>query len=133
MLTDPERLLMAEGVAKAAKFVKYGGWIGTAVGGGTSYLKVQDVCTAGNAEACRKIKFTEGGSFIGGVAGGAAAGAVLTGATVSTICVGLGIPTGGAATLLCGLVVVGVGSYAGGALAGAGGETLGEGIYEVVK
>ncbi|MEO8647181.1 hypothetical protein [Pseudomonas sp.] len=123
----------SEGVAKAAKFVKYGGWIGTAIGGGTSYLKVQDVCTAGDAEACAKIKYTEGGSFIGGVAGGAAAGAALTGTAVSAICVGLGIPTGGAATLLCGLVVVGIGSYAGGALAGAGGEALGEVIYETVK
>ncbi|MCF4994633.1 hypothetical protein GIW70_21570 [Pseudomonas syringae] len=123
----------AEGVAKAAKFVKYGGWIGTAVGGGASYMKVQDVCTAGNAEACKKIKFTEGGNFIGGVAGGAITGAALTGATVSTICIGLGIPTGGAATLLCGVIVVGAGSYAGGKLLGAGGETLGEAIYEVTK
>ncbi|MND83400.1 hypothetical protein D3C80_752610 [compost metagenome] len=32
-----------EGVAKAAKIVKYGGWIGTAIGGGASYLKVEDV------------------------------------------------------------------------------------------
>lgn len=123
----------AEGVAKAAKFVKYGGWIGTAVGGGASYMKVQDVCTAGNAAACRKIKFTEGGNFIGGVAGGAMTGAALTGATVSTICIGLGIPTGGAATLLCGVIIVGAGSYAGGKLLGAGGETLGEAIYEVTK
>lgn len=123
----------AEGVAKAAKFVKYGGWIGTAVGGGASYMKVQDVCTAGNAAACRKIKFTEGGNFVGGVAGGAMTGAALTGATVSTICIGLGIPTGGAATLLCGVIIVGAGSYAGGKLLGAGGETLGEAIYEVTK
>lgn len=123
----------ADGVAKAAKFVKYGGWIGTAVGGGASYMKVQDVCTAGNAAACRKIKFTEGGNFIGGVAGGAMTGAALTGATVSTICIGLGIPTGGAATLLCGVIIVGAGSYAGGKLLGSGGETLGEAIYEVTK
>jgi uncharacterized Zn-binding protein involved in type VI secretion len=123
----------SDGVAKAAKFVKYGGWIGTAIGGGTSYLKVQDVCTAGNTEACARIKYTESGSFIGGVAGGAAAGAALTGTAVSAICVGLGVPTGGVGTLLCGVVVVGVGSYAGGALAGAGGEALGEVVYETVK
>lgn len=72
-----------------------GGWIGTAVGGGASYMKVQEVCAAGNKDACEKIKYTEGGSFIGGVAGGAMAGAALTGPAVGAICVGLGVPTGG--------------------------------------
>ena len=55
-----------EGVARASKYLKYGGWVGTTIGGGASALKVQDVCTAGDAEACKKVKFTEGGSFIGG-------------------------------------------------------------------
>ncbi|MNG96759.1 hypothetical protein D3C79_558390 [compost metagenome] len=122
-----------EGVSRAAKVVKYGGWIGTALGGGASYLKVQDVCTAGNAEACEKIKFTETGSFIGGVGGGAATGAFLTGSTVGALCVALGVPTGGMATLVCGIVAVGVGSVTGGALGGVIGELGGEVIYEVVK
>ncbi|MED7670635.1 hypothetical protein GXB78_25855 [Pseudomonas moraviensis subsp. stanleyae] len=123
----------AEGVARAAKVVKYGGWIGTAVGGGASYMKVQEVCAAGDADACEKIKYTEGGSFIGGVAGGAAAGAFLTGSTAGIICVGLGVPTGGMATLACGVIVVAAGSYAGGALGGATSEWAGEKIYEAVK
>jgi hypothetical protein len=123
----------SEGVAKAAKFVKYGGWIGTAVGGGASYMKVQDVCVAGNSEACAKIKYTEGGSFIGGVAGGALSGAVLTAPVVGAICVGLGVPTGGLGTLACGVVVVAAGSFAGGAVGGSGGEMFGEMIYEVTK
>lgn len=122
-----------EGVAKAAKYVKYGGWLGTAVGGGASYMKVQDVCAAGNAEACQKVKFTETGSFIGGVAGGAAAGSFLTGATAGSICVGLSVPTGGAAMLVCGLVVVAAGSFAAGAIGGATGEEIGEVIYEIAK
>ena len=42
-------------VAKASKYVQYGGWVGTAVGGGASYMKVQDACTAGNTEACEKV------------------------------------------------------------------------------
>ncbi|QXI18445.1 hypothetical protein [Pseudomonas hamedanensis] len=123
----------AEGVAKAAKVVKYGGWVGTAVGGGASYIKVQEVCAAGDVDACEKIKYTEGGSFIGGVAGGAAAGAFLTGSTAGIICVGLGVPTGGMATLACGVIVVAAGSYAGGALGGATSEWAGEKIYEAVK
>lgn len=122
-----------EGVARAAKVVKYGGWIGTAVGGGASYMKVQEVCAAGNKDACEKIKYTEGGNFVGGVAGGAATGAFLTGSTAGVICVGLGVPTGGMATLACGVIVVAAGSYAGGALGGATGEWAGEKIYEVSK
>ena len=55
-----------EGVAKASKYVKYGGWLGTAIGGGASAVKVQDVCTAGNAKMCERVKFTETGSFTGG-------------------------------------------------------------------
>ncbi|AZE50021.1 hypothetical protein C4K04_4357 [Pseudomonas chlororaphis] len=122
-----------EGVAKAAKVVKYGGWIGTALGGGASYMKVQDVCAVGNTEACEKVRFTETGSFVGGGAGGAAAGAALTGTTVGALCVALGVPTGGLAALVCGVVVVGGGSFAGGAILGNAGEKIGEVIYEGSK
>jgi len=96
-------------------------------------MKVQEVCAAGNKDACEKIKYTEGGSFIGGVAGGAMTGAVLTAPVVGAICVGLGVPTGGLGTLACGVVVVAAGSFAGGAVGGAGGEMFGEVIYEVTK
>jgi hypothetical protein len=120
-----------EGVSKAAKYLKYGGWIGPVIGGAASSMKVQEVCAAGNTEACRKVKFTETGSFAGGVAGGAAAGAALTGPVVGMICVGLSVPTGGLAMLACGVLVVGAGSLAGGVLGGAFGESTGELIYEV--
>jgi len=121
------------GVAKAAKVVKYGGWIGTALGGGASYLKVQEVCTAGNTEACERVKFTETGGFVGGIGGGAAVGALLSGSTVGAVCVGLGVPTGGMATLACGVVVVAVGSFAGGGLGGMAGEMTGEVVYEMTQ
>ncbi|VVP66860.1 hypothetical protein PS914_00431 [Pseudomonas fluorescens] len=122
-----------EGVAKASKYVQYGGWLGTAVGGGASALKVQDVCAAGDAEACKKVKFTEGGSFIGGVVGGSAAGVIFGAGTTGIICAGLGIPTAGAGTLICGLVVVGAGSLATGYALGKTGEKTGEIIYETLK
>lgn len=110
------------GVAMAAKYVKYGGWLGIGLGGGASYMKVQEVCTAGDVEACERVRLTEGGGFLGSVAGGAAAATFLSGAAAGTICVALGVPTGGMATFICGLVVVGSGSFA----AGAVGETIGE-------
>ena len=122
-----------DGVAKAAKYVKYGGWLGTAVGGGASYMKVQGVCTAGDAEACERIKFTESGGFIGGIAGGVAGGALLSAGTTGAICAALGLPTGGVGSLVCGLVVVGAGSLAAGGALGKTGEKTGELIYEVTK
>ncbi len=121
-----------EGVAKAAKVIKYGGWIGTAVGGGASYMNVQDVCTAGNVGACERVKFTEAGSFFGGIGGGATVSAFLT-PVVGSLCVGLGVPTGGLAFLACGVVAVGVGSYAGGVFGEAAGELIGDIIYESIK
>jgi hypothetical protein len=120
-------------VAKASQYIKYGGWIGTAVGGGASYMKVQDVCTAGNTEACEKVKYTEGGGFIGGVAGGVASGWFLGAGTTGPICVALGVPSAGVGTFVCGLVVVGVGSLAAGAVLGKTGEKIGEIIYEVTQ
>lgn len=119
------------GVAKAAKYIRYGGWLGTALGGGASYMKVQEVCTAGDEQACKKVKLTEGGNFLGGVAGGAAAGSILTSSTVGAICLGLGVPTAGAGTFVCGLIVVGVGSLAAGAALGRAGDKAGEIIYQV--
>jgi len=122
-----------EGVSKAAKIVKYGGWVGTAVGGGASYMKVQDVCAEGNTEACQKVKFTESGGLIGGVAGGAVVGSMLTASATGAICIALGVPTAGAGTVLCGLLVVGTGSLAAGVVLGKAGEHVGELIYERTK
>lgn len=122
-----------DAVSKAAKYVKYGGWVGTAVGGGASALKVQRVCAEGNVEACEKVKYTEAGGFLGGVTGGVAAGVFLSGTATGVVCAALGVPTGGVGTLACGLLVVGVGSMAAGEALGRGGEIIGEKIYEVIK
>lgn len=122
-----------QGVAKASQYVKRLGWLGVGLGGGASYVKIQEVCTTGNVEACERVRLTEGGSFIGAVGGGMAAGTILTGSVASSICVGLGVPTLGAGALVCGLIVVGVGSYAAGTASGRVGEKVGERIYEMRK
>lgn len=62
-----------------------------------------------------------------------AAGTILTGSVASSVCVGLGVPTLGAGALVCGLIVVGVGSYAAGTASGLVGEKVGERIYEMQK
>jgi hypothetical protein len=117
-----------QGVVKASQYVKYGGWIGTVVGGGASVMKVQDVCTNENAETCEKIKFTETGSFLGG-AFGSAVGA----STASTICVALGVTSAGIGGALCGIVVAGAGSFTVGYMGEKGGEIAGELIYEKTR
>lgn len=122
-----------DGVARASKYIKYGGWVGTAVGGGASVMKVQDVCAAGDAEACRKVKFKEGGSFFGSTIGGAAAGALLTAPIVGSICVGLGVPTAGVGSLVCGAVVVGVGVFGASATFGTMAEKSAALIFERTK
>ncbi|MBM6447944.1 MULTISPECIES: PAAR domain-containing protein [Pseudomonas] len=122
-----------EGVAKASKYLKYGGWVGTAVGGGASAMKVQDVCSAGNSEACERVRFTETGSFAGGVTGGAMAGAMLTTSAVGGLCIGIGVATAGVGLLACNVIAVGIGSYAGSTLGEVGGEIIGEIVYESLK
>ncbi|WP_223457741.1 MULTISPECIES: PAAR domain-containing protein [unclassified Pseudomonas] len=121
-----------EGVARASNYLKYGGWVGTAIGGGASAMKVQDVCNAGNTEACERVKFTETGSFVGGIGGGVFAGAI-SAHIVGGICVGLGIPTGGFSTLACAVLATGAttlsASYAGEKV----GETTAEKIYEALN
>ena len=122
-----------EGVSKAAKFVKAGGMVGTIIGGGASYMRVQDVCTAGDTEACRKIKFKEAGGFSGGIIGGALAGMAATSPIVASICMGLSIPSGGLVGLGCAVAVVGVGAFTFGYVGGEVGEGIGEVIYENIK
>jgi uncharacterized Zn-binding protein involved in type VI secretion len=122
-----------DGVTRASQYLKYGGWLGTAVGGGASALKVQEVCEAGNAEACERVKFTEAASFAGGITGGALAGGVLSAEAVGGLCLVAGPPTGGVGTLACGVVVVAAGGLLGGTIGGRVGEWLGDVVYEATK
>ena len=121
-----------ERVSKTAKILKAGGWVGTAIGGGASYLKVQKVCSEGNPEACEKVKFTETGSFFGGLGGGAAGG-FSAGLGAGFVCAAIGIGTAGVGGIVCGIVLVGAGSVAGGAVGSLLGEELGEIIYEQAR
>lgn len=52
---------------------------------------------------------------------------------VGYVCFAIGVPTGGVGTLICGVAVVGVASFASGAIGGVIGEETGDVIYEIVK
>lgn len=119
-------------VAKASQYVKYGGWIGTAIGGGASYMKVQEACRAGDSDACARVRYIEAGGFSGALAGGGIAGGALAGSAVS-ICGAIGVPTAGAGTVVCGLLIVGAGSLASGIYFGKIGEAIGDIIYRESK
>lgn len=117
-----------EQVAKTAKYLKYGGYVGIALGGGASVLKVQEVCRAGETEECRKVRITEAGSFSGGLGGGVF-GAYVGGKSALAVCGIAAAATGGVGGAICGIALVGGGSLAGGVSGGIGGEWLGEFLY----
>ncbi|MEJ5862790.1 PAAR domain-containing protein [Pseudomonas farsensis] len=116
-------------VSKAAKFLKYGGYLSIGLGGSASYLNIQDVCRAGETQACKQVRLTETGSFLGSV-GGAAIGARVGMVASGVICAAFTVGSGGLAGPVCALVLVGGGSYAGAVLGSGGGEVVGETLYE---
>lgn len=122
-----------EGVAKASKYIKAGGWIGIGLGAAASMLKVRETCRVGREDDCRKVTLTESGKFTGGMAGGAIAGALVAGPVAAGVCTAIGAGTAGVGGLVCALVVVGGASVAGGAVGESGGEFVGEQIYNVSK
>lgn len=119
-------------VARLSKYLKYGGYVGFGFGGSSSYLKVKDVCRAGETEVCRKVRLTEAGSFSFGVAGGTVGSAAGL-AAVGTLCGAVTVGSAGLGAPLCGIVLVGSGSLVGGMIGGKAGESTGEFIYEVTR
>lgn len=120
-------------IAKAAKYLKYGGYVGIALGGTASTLKVQEVCQAGETQACQKIRFTETGSFFGALGGGGAAVPLASRLAAAPICAAIGLGSGGIGGVVCVLVVAGAASVAGGAGGQVGGEWMGEFLYEQTR
>lgn len=112
-------------LASMSKYLEAGGKVGVALGGAGSLLKVYEACREGNTEACRKIKFTEAGNFLGGLVGGTVIGGIATNLTAFA-CVSLGP----ASATACSLVIAGSGALAGSIGGMAGGEWAGEILYE---
>ena len=114
------------GVARAAKLIKRGVYIGTALSVASAGLKIKQACAFGREDECTKAKYVEGSKLVGNL-GGAAAGA----GVATVICVtGLGLTTGPGA-LACGVITAGILGWLGGEIGGKGGEVTGELLYEV--
>ncbi|MCY1402499.1 hypothetical protein D9M71_176430 [compost metagenome] len=120
-----------DGLAKASKYIKAGGWIGIGLGSIASELKTQETCWIGREDDCLKVKLTERGKFFGGLAGGAATGALVTGSAATGVCTAIGAGTAGVGGIVCALVVVAGASIVGSAIGESGGEVVGEQIYKI--
>ncbi|VVP15652.1 hypothetical protein [Pseudomonas fluorescens] len=118
------------GVARAAKLIKRGVYIGTALDVASAGLSIRQACALGREDECTKAKYVEGASLAGSLVGGSAGG-VVGGYTATLGCLFvLGIATGGPGGLVCGVVGGAVGGWAGGKLLGGAGEKIGEHLYE---
>ena len=117
--------------SRAAQYMQSGGYIGIGIGGVSSLLAIQEVCSGDSGVACEKVRFTEGGKFgvstFGGAAGGWA-GEVASG----PICLALGISRG-IGGVVCVAVLVGTGAWVGTTVGGMAGELLGERIFEATQ
>ncbi|MFO2462152.1 PAAR domain-containing protein [Pseudomonas sp. 15FMM2] len=117
-----------EAIGRAQKYMKTGGYIGIGVGGVSSLLAIEQVCNGNSGEACKRVKFTEGGKFglstAGGIVGGWAGGIAS-----APICLALGISTG-IAGVVCVAALVGTGAWGGTTVGEKGGEMAGEILYE---
>jgi len=116
-------------ISRAAKYMSAGGYIGIGIGGVSSLLAIQEVCVGDSGAACEKVKFTEGGKFVGSTAGGIGGGMGVPWAGRS-VCLALGRRhvVGG---VVCYAALVGVGAWVGTEGGGRVGEYVGEKIFEV--
>ena len=89
-------------------------------------MKIYEACRAGETEECKRVRYTETGSFSGGIAGGMAGGGVGK-LAIKAVC---GFGPWGRAT--CGIAVIGASSLGVGKLGEFLGEGAGELLYEVV-
>ncbi|XMB52004.1 PAAR domain-containing protein [Pseudomonas fluorescens] len=119
-----------EAVSRATKYMKAGGYIGIGLGGVSSLLAIEQVCNGDSGAACERVKFTEGGKFAGATLGGIWGG--VTGQIAGgSICLGIGVATGGLGGVVCVAALVGAGAWAGTTFGEMGGDYIGEKIYEV--
>ncbi|WP_415769840.1 hypothetical protein [Pseudomonas sp. LB3P38] len=122
-----------EGVARAAKYMKAGGYVGIGLAIGAAGMRVEEVCRAGNAEKCTQSKYVEGGKLTGSISGGVAAGYAAKKLMNYGVCAAIGLETAGVGGIVCALIVSGaVASVTGTAGSEIGGE-VGEKLFEISR
>ncbi|WP_081232248.1 hypothetical protein [Pseudomonas chlororaphis] len=125
----PGYVAHVKSVSRAAKYMQMGGYVGIALGGVSSVLKVQEVCQAGSGDgSCKKVMFTETGNFTGSTMGGSLGAYV--GYASTSICAAIGASTG-VGGVICAALIVGTSSWVGSTAGGATGKVFGEVLYEM--
>ncbi|PVZ42888.1 hypothetical protein [Pseudomonas sp. CC120222-01a] len=117
------------GVARAASLIKKGAYIGVALDVAATGLSIQNACTLGREEECRKAKYVELSGLTGSISG-SAAGGIVGGATVSAMCVALSIPSAGSVGVACAVIGGAIGGKYGGDFGKEWFGALGEIVYE---
>lgn len=117
------------GVAKASNLIKKGAYIGVALEVAGTGLEIHKACTLGREDDCKRARYVEGGSLIGGLAGGAAGGYVAGTILAPALCAAIGFSTAGTGGLLCAVVIGGAGAKIGGEIGEERGELYGELLY----
>ncbi|QGY32284.1 hypothetical protein [Pantoea cypripedii] len=95
--------------ARAARFLKYGGYIGIGFSFANSTNEVIDTCTKGRENECENAAFKEYGKFATSTLVGLGTGSIGAAAGIG-VCAGIGIVTAGVGGVAC----AAVGSIAGG-------------------
>lgn len=114
-----------DNAAKAARFLKAGGYIGIGFSFSGASINVFKACTDGRENECGKVAFHDYSKFAisttGGILGGVYGGAAMLG-----VCAFVGVATAGIGGVAC----AAVGSIAGGYLGSTGSEALAKKVIE---
>ncbi len=114
-------------VANLSRKLKVGGYIAITLDVGQSLARIHQACTVdAGKQQCGRTEFKETGRVIGSVGGGYVGGAIGVG-----LCnIVFAVPSSGTSLLWCGIIVGGVGGYAGSVGLSGYLETKGEKLYE---
>jgi hypothetical protein len=121
------------GVARAAKLIKRGVYIGVVLDVASAGLSIRQACALGREDECTKAKYVEGSSLAGSLVGGGVIGGFGGQAAIVGCMLVLGIASGGAGAIACGVVGGAVGGIGGGLLGEMAGESVGEFLYETIE
>lgn len=119
-------------VAKTANALSKGTYLGIALDVGVGALEIQEACSVGREEECRKAKYVETVKTSLGI-GFAGAGGHVGLYAAAAICLAIGVPTGGVGTVACAVIGGAVGAYAGGQVGSSAGEKTGKNFYEYMS
>ncbi|WP_054054486.1 hypothetical protein [Pseudomonas nunensis] len=118
-----------EGVAKAAKYMQAGGYVGIGLAASAASMRINEVCRAGMEEPCRKVKYIQGGKLAGNV-GGAAIATAYTAPLTMEYCAGVALRTRGIGGVICVLLISGATASLSGNAGSKAAEATAETLYE---